>query len=61
MGGKGQQGKGDKDLREEKAEALRKRKALGGKGWEGSQQGKGAKDLREEKGEDLSGRKREKT
>ena len=43
--------RGGKDLREEKGEALRGGKALGGKGWEGSQQGKGGKDLREEKGD----------
>ena len=55
MGTKGQQGKGGKDLRKEKGEALRGGKALGGKGGKGSQQGKGGKDLREERGgEDLT-------
>ena len=44
-------GKGGKDPRKEKGEALRGGKALGGKGWEGSQQGKG---------ETILGRKREK-
>ena len=43
-------GKGGKDLRKEKGEALRGGKALGGKGGKGSQQGKGGKDLREERG-----------
>ena len=35
-------GNGGEDLRKEKGEALRRGKALGGKG---SQQGKGAKDV----------------
>ena len=46
-------GKGGKDVRKDKGEALNKGKALGGKGWEGSQQGKGGNNLRKEKGEDL--------
>ena len=49
-------GKGGKDLRKEKGEALRGGgKALGGKGWEGSQHGMGGNNLRKEKGEDLGG------
>ena len=47
MGKKGQQGKGGKDPRKEKGEALRGGKALEkGGGGKGSQQGKGGKDLR---------------
>ena len=42
-GEKSQQGKGEKNLRKEKGEALRMVLALGGKGWEGSQQGNGEK------------------
>ena len=62
LGGKGEDlgkkiqqgtGGGGEDLRKEKGEALRRGKALGGKGWEGSQQGKGGNNLRKEKGEDL--------
>ena len=75
-GGKGsQQGKGGKDLREEKGELNRKRweKILGGKGRR-SQGGKGlkisegekalggqeGKDLNRERGQNMFGRKREK-
>ena len=58
LGMKGRrQGKGGKDLRKEKGEALRGGKALGGKGGKGSQQGKGGKDLREERGGKILGRK----
>ena len=49
-GGKRPTGKGGKDLRKEKGEALRGGKTLGGKGGKGSQQGEGGKHLREEKG-----------
>ena len=53
-GGKGfQQGKGGKDLSEEREKIPGREKALGGKGGKDLNREMGAKDLREEKGEDL--------
>ena len=56
MGTKALEGKGGKDLRKEKGEALRG----GGGGGERPEGGKGGKDLNRERGEAILGRKSEK-